>query len=182
MGLFDFFRRKKKAERRNAHTTISIPDDRVDDVVKALGRIDTTDYLGKAAVAGDKARKAIKSGNLDKAWEHYHKQKQLYAGHAKRSEFTPAQALALDGSVSESLANVLRLEGKHQEALVHLIYSVATSPRPSKAQEKKITAYFNRAKLSKVSIEEVERFVEKTRNRPDLRAIQLAIARWGTAK
>jgi len=176
MGLFDFLRSKKATP--PPIPTITVPESSFDDVMAALDRIDTTDYLGKAAVAGDKAKKALQAGDFDKAWKLYHEQKQHYAGHAKRSEFTPAQALALDGSVGESLANVLRLEGKHEEALAHLIYCLATASRPSKSQEKKLGAYLNRAKLESVTIGDILELTNRMRKRPDFRAIQIAIANW----
>lgn len=163
---------RKRASRRRSPTT-----DSVDDVIKALGRIDSTDYLGKAARAGKRARKAIEAGDFDGAWRHYHEQKMHYAGQARRSEFTPAQALALDGSVSQSLANVLRLEERHQEALVHFIYYYCTT-RVSKSDVKQLVAYLNRSKITSVDISDVQKFTASLGPLPDFRAIQAACDRW----
>ncbi|GMU46360.1 MAG: hypothetical protein AMXMBFR26_11420 [Porticoccaceae bacterium] len=175
MGLFDIFRRKKAAIYNKR--TITIPLSKVDDVINALGRVDSTDYLGQAAEAGSKAGAAVKSGKFDEAWELYHKQKELYMKHAVRSEFTPAQVLALDGSVHEDLANILRLENKHGDALCHFIYSLVTSPKITKSQEKKLPAYVNRAKLKNGTLADVEAFIRDKRS-CDFRSVQLRVAAW----
>ena len=175
MGIFDIFRRKKTL-RETVHT-VTIDSSQVNEVIRRLGRIDSTDYLGKAAVVGRKAAAAVKSGRYDEAWKHYHTQKELYVKHGNSSEFTPAQIVALDGSVNEQLANIRRLEKKHDDALVQFIYSYATSNRVTKSQEKKLPAYVNRAKLQKATMAEVEAFIQTSSAR-DLRAIQLRVAAW----
>ncbi|EJG0692348.1 hypothetical protein C4G81_RS22265 [Vibrio parahaemolyticus] len=112
------------------------------------------DFLGKAANAGQKAKKAMKLKNFDEAWGLFHEQKSLYIQHANRSGFTANQTLALDATVHEEMANILRQEGKHNDALVHIVYWVlAGSERPIKRHDQKLQAYFNRCKFQKVSFE-----------------------------
>jgi hypothetical protein len=72
------------------------------------------DYLGKAAVAGDKARAAKDAGDLNAAWGFYQEMKEHNLQHALREGFTPAQTLAIDSSVSKPLADILRLEARHR--------------------------------------------------------------------
>lgn len=163
---------------RNSKTrTISIPLNKSDDILKALDRLDMTDYLGQAAQAGDRAKVAAANNDFDGAWRFYHEQKSLYLKHANRSEFTSAQTIALDGSVHRDLANLLRLENRHAEALVHFLYYYATSPKRTKTDEKQITAYVNRAKL-KVSTNTVQSFVAALGINPDFRTIQSTCAQW----
>ena len=169
---------KKSRPRKKASRSRSPATDPVDNVIKALGRIDSTDYLGKAARAGKRARKAIEAGDFDGAWRYYHEQKMHYMGQAKRCEFTPAQTLALDGSVSRSLANILRVEERHPEALVHFIYYYCTLPRISKSDTKQLAAYFNRSKISAVDINDVQKFVKSLGSLPDFRVIQAMCDRW----
>lgn len=145
-----------------------------------LGSLNYKDYLGKAAQAEECGLAAVKRGDYDAAWKHFHEQKQHYLGHASQSEFTKAQTFALDASVSEHLANILRLEGKHQEAFAHIVYWVATSPRRTKNQEKKLTTYFKRAKCSKAHNEDLESFLAQARKSPNLRQIQNKIQEWQT--
>jgi hypothetical protein len=136
------------------------------------------DHLGNAAAAEREALQAIRNNEFDRAWQLLHQQKAHYARHAARAEFTPKQVLALDASVSEHLANVLRLEGHHHEALIHVIYWVACSPRRTKNEEAKLPAYFKRAKLPGVTLPELERFIAELQPLPDFRVIQGKVEGW----
>jgi|GEM_PF-1777085 len=167
----------RKRTRSTRQTTVAIPAERIDDVLDALERMDTTDYLGMAAEAGHKAKAATEAGDFDGAWRLYHEQKAHYAGHAHRSEFTKAQAIALEGSVHRNLANLLRLEARHREALVHFLYYYASSPRRTKTDEKQISTYVNRAKIGS-SIDDVQKFIDGLGPIPNLRAIQIECTRW----
>jgi len=166
----------KKRARKQASISTSI--DNVDDLLKALERIDDTDYLGLAAQAGQKAKAAIDAGDFDGAWKHYHEQKMYYLGQAKRSEFTPQQTLALEGSVNRSLANILRIEGRHLEALTHFLYYFATTSKRTKTDENQFMAYFNRSKIKAVDFEEVRAFSESLGPVPNFRSIQIACNQW----
>lgn len=175
-------KKKKRPQKRNGgrkpQKTVKIQHDDVDRVLAALDRMDTKDYLGKAAEEGHKAKSAIDAGDFDGAWKHYHEQKSQYLQHAKRSEFTPAQTIALDGSVNRSLANILRIQGKHTLALTHYLYYYATTSRKTKTDEKQILTYYNRARIKSVTFEEVRDYAEKQSTKPDFRAIQSACDAW----
>ncbi|RZF84367.1 hypothetical protein EXT46_03360 [Pseudoalteromonas sp. CO325X] len=127
---------------------------RVESEVEVSSAYIQEDFLGKAANAGQKAKKAMKLKNFDEAWGLFHEQKSLYIQHANRSGFTANQALALDATVHEEMANILRQEGKHNDALVHIVYWVlAGSERRIKRHDQKLQAYFNRCKFQKVPFE-----------------------------
>ncbi|EKO3681672.1 hypothetical protein M3905_003446 [Vibrio metschnikovii] len=112
------------------------------------------DFLGKAAQVGHEAKAAIKLNKFDEAWRLLHEQKSLYVQHVNQSGFTPNQALALDATVHEDMANLLRLEGRHKDALVDIVYWVlACSERPIKRHDQKLRSYFNRCKFQNVSFE-----------------------------
>jgi len=169
-----------KPSSRNG-TTISIPSGKVDDILSALDRMDMTDYLGQAADAGHKAKAAADARYFDSAWRYFHEQKAHYLCHANRSEFTPAQAIALEGSVHRSLANFLRNEERHAEALVHFLYYYASSPRRTKTDEKQIEAYYNRSKIKAANIDQVRSFAQNLGPIPNFRLIQSTCSQWGKA-
>jgi hypothetical protein len=115
MSIFDIFKRKK-ADRVD-------PSESYEDLIgRHLAEFSEEDYLGKAAVAGGKAHIAKAAGNFDAAWRSYQEMKIFYSQHAARCNFTAAETLALDACVSQPMADILRLEGKHHDALVHIMY------------------------------------------------------------
>jgi hypothetical protein len=136
------------------------------------------DFLGKAAEAEADALIAIEAKKYDEAWRLFHEQKMQYIKHASRSGFTRLQTLALDGSVSEYLANILRLEGKHLDALTHIVYWVASSSRKTKKQKQKLVAYFNRAGLAALDLSTVEGFIEGIKQNPEYPLIQTQMKAW----
>lgn len=177
MNFLGIFKRKKEPQVSSNNDEM----ESIEEIRKRLfGSRDSTDYLGLAATCEQRAMQAIKDRQFDDAWRLLHEQKQHYLAHASRSEFTAAQTFALEGSVSEHLANILRLEGKHDQALVHLLYLLATSRRPTVAQEKKLPAYVNRAKLPDVSIDDVRSLLDQVTDSPDFSLIQSTISGWTT--
>lgn len=136
------------------------------------------DFLGKGADAGQRARAAVAAGQYDVAWRLYHEMKEHYLRHAARFKFTRAQTLALESRVSLPMANILRLEGKHHDALVHILYWVAADSTTSKAHVQKLSAYLNRCKLNDVTLEVVQRFIESVRPLPNFVQIRDAVAAW----
>lgn len=152
MSWLDFFKRKPPP----AAAIAEPPEIGLDEF---LGSFPVEDYLGKAAEAGHKAKAAVKEHRFDDAWRFYAEQKSLYMQHAKTYEFNAAQTLALDASVSEDLANILRMEKKHHDALVHLLYCALTS-RPTKAVKKKLPVYFKRCRFEGVQFDAVEAMMQ----------------------
>lgn len=105
-------------------------------------------YLGEAAEQKDLAKQAIKDKKFDEAWGYLHQQKHYYQKHAVANNWKPLQFLVLDSVPHEDMANILRIEGKHKNALSHLAYTYKThysANRPLITLEKKLNAYFNRA-------------------------------------
>lgn len=163
---------------------IAIPPDAVDRVAAALEAsyaesLSQPDFLGLAAAAGSQAREAVRGGDYNKAWGLYQDQKNLYLQHANHSGFTARHAIALDASIHQQMANVLRLEGRHTEALTHILYWAAgTSTRPVKAHESKVRAYFNRCKLTNTTLDEVHAYLSSRRGPASYSAVQKQVKRW----
>lgn len=106
------------------------------------------DYLGKAANEKQSAKIAIKEKRFDDAWRHLNNQKILYLQHAHRMHYSAIHRLVLESSPHEDMANILRLEGKHKNALSNMSYTYKaayTASRPIITLEKKLEAYYNRA-------------------------------------
>lgn len=171
VSIFDFLWRKKPTDRGAA----TIGDESFD---RYLANLREKDYLGKAAAAGAKAREAFTAGDYDAAWALYQDVKALYLKHASRERFTAAQTIRLDAAVSQPLANILRLEGRHHDALTHIVYWVAASAEQTGAQKKKLAAYFNRCKFRSVEISDLHSLVESLKPLPDFVKIRNAIADW----
>ena len=137
------------------------------------------DHLWAAKVARDAAKLAVKEGRYDDAWGLFHSEKDEFIQHANKSGFTAHQVIALDSSVSESMANFLRLEKKHQHVFVHILYWVAGgSERPTKAQETKLRTYFNRCKFEGLELAAVKHFLTTLEPLPDFVAVQSKVEEW----
>lgn len=135
------------------------------------------DFLGFAAKARDKARVSVKAGDLNAAWRHFHDQKVNFMQHANSCEFTLKATIALDATVSPDLANILRLEGRHADALVHIAYWASTlgAPIPKRGMDK-LRAYLNRCKLKNTTLSQMILMVEDLGVAPDFSDIQSKIA------
>ena len=172
MGWFDFlFGKRHKPEDSDAAAMERLHQ------ILSQGR-STTDHLGPAAIAGHAAKAAIKERRFDDAWRLYHEQKQHYMLHANSSGFTGRQALELDASVHSNLANIRRLEQKHDDALVHLLYAANSTSRPTKDLPKKVNAYFNRCKFKYTLAADVLSFIELNRQKPNFRLVQTTVVSW----
>lgn len=137
------------------------------------------DYLGKAAEVGHKAKAAVKAKKYDEAWGFYHEQKSFYMQHANRTGFTAKQALALDASVHEDMANILRLESKHKDALVNIVYWVlAGSDRPIKRHQQKLQSYFNRCKFNNTNLAEAAKRIEEQNILPEYTLARSIVSEW----
>jgi hypothetical protein len=170
MSIFDIFKKKKNP--KSVSTEEIYLQEILDDFSKH-------DYLGKAADADHKAKAAVKAKEFDKAWGLYHEQKLFYMQHANRSGFTKRQVLALDSQVHEDLANILRIENKNDDALVHILYWViANNDMPIKRHQQKLTAYFNRCKFGNTSTEEAINFATSNISNPDFVVAQSKVAEW----
>lgn len=167
----------------SAITRLTLPNDpRV--IEEILAKLKETSYgpvpyLALAADSQRDAKQAVKEKNFDKAWKLFHRQKELYLMHSLRARFTEDQLLALDASVHVSLANVLRLENRHRDALAHILYWVISSRhRPLQAAPKKLDAYFNRCKLTKTTLEDVIAYIDNYSGPADYSTIQDDVKAW----
>ncbi len=170
-----------REDRNTAGRTTLIPMSAVDDGLAAFesSAASGIDYLGLAAQAGGKAGLAVKAGEFDSAWFFYHEQKSLYLQHAANGDWSARDTLTLDASVHENLADVLRLQKRHHEALPHIIYWISASRhRPIKRHTEKLRAYFNRCKLTSTTLEEVEAYLSSRRGLASFPALQKQVKRW----
>jgi hypothetical protein len=113
------------------------------------------DYLQLAQEKGREAKVAMREKNNAEAWELLQQQKSLYNKFSISEGSNESELTALDSSVSKDLANLLRQDKKHKDALVHIIYWVANSKTVTKDQESKLRVYFNRAKLMGPAVDDV---------------------------
>lgn len=131
------------------------------------------DHLGKAAIAKHAAKAAIKEKRFNDAWRLLHEQQEHWLSHANRARFSKAQTLSLLSSINEDFANIHRLESRHDDALAHIIYALATDRKPTQALQKKLGAYFKRCKFdSAYTVERAELGVKMLKKEPDLRMAQ----------
>lgn len=141
-------------------------------------RQDFLDYLGAAAVAKSAAKLAIKEGRYDDAWKSLHEQQDNYLKHARRAGFSVIQSLSLSSQVNEDMANILRLEGKHDDALAHVMYRSAVNVLAGGSMQKNIGAYLRRCKFDSVSEAQLEDAVVVISKNPDFRSAKLAVSEW----
>ncbi|RUR52691.1 hypothetical protein [Vreelandella populi] len=142
------------------------------------------DHLGKAAQAKHAAKAAIKEKRFDDAWRLLQEQQHYWLSHANRMNFTKAQTFELLASINEDMANISRLEGRHDAALAQIMYAIAADTKPPQSRTKKLSSYFNRCKFdSTFTIEHAEIGLEMLKKDPIFGVVQEFVAslRNGTA-
>lgn len=113
-------------------------------------------HLGKAADFRHAAEQAIKDKKFDKAWGLIHNEEDEYIRHANHQKWNALQAIGLHATASANRANILRMEGKHRDAFLSFLYSAAQNNcAMGVGQEKKLTAYYKRAKFTKTTLDEI---------------------------
>jgi hypothetical protein len=131
-------------------------DDNAEPAEPAAADVDVdVDYLQLALEKGREAKVAMREKNNAEAWELLQQQKSFYNKFSINEGSNQSEITALDSSVSKDLANLLRQDKKHKDALVHIIYWVANSKTVTKDQESKLRVYFNRAKLMGPAVDDV---------------------------
>ena len=123
------------------------------------------DNLGLAALARQNAEVAIKEKRYDDAWRFYHEQSEHYDRYISSGDypFTESQARCLQSSIDEGFANILRLQGKHKQALVHIVFWIGShfaADRKTLAMTKKLKAYFNRCKYVDDTLYDAQQLIE----------------------
>lgn len=171
MGLFDFILKKKE---KHGHKKSNEPENPNSFFEEKL-----EDFLYKGVTAKQEAIEAISNEQFDDAWRLLHDAKTHFLNHAKENRFSAKETIAIDGSIHEYFANILRLEKKHTDAFVSLIYWVtACSNNPIKRHDQKLNAYFNRCKFKNTSLEDVRLFMSSLGQIPDHRSIQAKVLEW----
>jgi hypothetical protein len=145
---------------------------------KRLADYGPDDCLGRAAEIGRASQEAMAAGNHDLVWRLVQMEKVLYMQHAAKSGFTRAQTLALDGGLHRVMAEVLRKEGKHRDALVNILYWASSYPKTARATEKLVRAYLNRAKVPSLRDNDVFLYLNAGLQNRELTEIQSQVARW----
>jgi hypothetical protein len=138
-----------------------------------------SDCLGRAAVLKKKATVAVKEKEFDIAWWIYNNVKALYLEHAAKCKFDNKAVIGIDSGTSREMANVLRLEGKHQQALVHVLYWQLGESRPQvKRDVKKLKAYYNRSKLAAISFDQMIEWMDSYQGLANYSTIQAKVGFW----
>lgn len=181
--LFEFINSLFKTNQQNTSPTTTIHLETISKYQKEfdlnnIDTIDIEDYLSLAANAHICANAEMKKKNYEEAWKLFTKQQQYYYQHAKKQNFTTSQTIALGATVSEYLANILRLENNHQQALVHFIYCVADEYPTVRYKAKKLPVYLKRAKLKNVDFEELESFIYSLSKPLNYKTIQDKVKEW----
>ncbi|RVT47484.1 hypothetical protein [Rubrivivax albus] len=166
--MFGLFKRSRKP-------TSTEKDESTELLDELLAGFALEDYLGPAAERRHQALAAKKSAEFDLAWTALQEVKDLYLKHALQCKFTAAQTLALDASVSPEMADILRLEGKHDDALVHILYWVGSAVEPTETQRAKLRAYHRRSSLAPLPPSELEELLDRFRLKPDFRMLRDAV-------
>ena len=146
---------------------------------KALKRSsERHDHLGAAAKLSSDAREAKKAGNFDEAWRCNELAKEQYLLHAQSQGWGPSNTMRLVGSLHGFSADILRLGGRHVEALRHYLYYSVHSAKPSKSQVQKLGAYIKRSKLPGATPLSAMAFLDTTSEETDFNEIDKLISSW----
>lgn len=139
---------------------------------------DRIDHLADAAEARLQATIAEKAGDYDAAWQHLHDEKHHFLLHANKQKFSIQHTLALDSTVHEKMANILRKEKRHNDAFLHIAYWVTSQRhRPIKRHRDKFRAYYNRAESMSVSEDDAWSII-MTAPMLDFPQIQMIVQQW----
>ena len=140
------------------------------------------DSLADFAFSRNLVRDFIKAGQHDEAWSVVH--------HAMAK---PLENWWLSFDFHEYLADILRKEGKHTQALAHVLawYAVGfwksqnlrnfdgdLCAALTKKHSSKLRAYFNRCKFRSVSFDQCRMCAESLPAPPGLREIQRVVSEW----
>lgn len=177
MGLFDFIFGKKETNNDTMKSMREIKDYQKSFKVCDINTIKDDDYLGLAANAKHSAITEIKNQNYNKAFELCQRQKEYYLKHAEKNDWNKRDTDRLCNSVHEDFANIYRLENKHKEALINLIFAIASNENPTKAIIKKLGAYLNRVKLNKCNLEDIQKYIKIIYLNPIIENIEKKIDR-----
>jgi hypothetical protein len=142
-----------------------------------VSTIHEEDYSALCNSARLRAQKAIKEKRLNDAWRLLNKEKLYGMIYCEFSSDCPKVTLIhYQQRPHEDMANILRLEKKHIDALINYTYFVTDSEYLSvKYKLKKLKAYFNRAKLVDITFDEYKDFIFSMHGVPDYDKIETKI-------
>jgi hypothetical protein len=135
-----------------------------------VNTIHKEDYGSLSASALMRAKKAIKEKRFDDAWGLLHQAKISGVEHCKSqpNNCSRMQLIYYETRPHAAMANILRMEKKHTQALIDYTYFVTDSENLTvKYKRKKLRAYFNRAKLSNITLDEYKDFIFSMNGEPD---------------
>lgn len=133
--------------------------------------------LQQATEIGQRARAAAKSGDYAQARSLYGEQRAALARYRERVGAEAGQEASVFAPLHQGLADLLRLEKRHTEALPHILFWViAGRQKPLKAHADKLRAHFNRCKLQHTTLAEVEAFAAQAP--ADISAIETQVQTW----
>ncbi|MCP1316349.1 hypothetical protein [Halomonas sp. 707B3] len=137
-----------------------------------------TDHLGEAAKAKHASKQAVREKRYNDAWTHLQSQQDEWTTSATQRGFTPQQLLNLLSPIWVDRANIHRLEGNHRDALATIMYAVASTNRPTKADAAKVSSYFKRCKFKAAKEPDLKRAMSAIKRDPDIRLAQECVREW----
>ena len=112
---------------------------------------------------------------------YYINKKHLYLEHASKFNFDDKSTIGLDSDISRELANILRLEGKHKQALVHILYwQLGESRKQVNRDINKLRAYYNRSKLDTLTFDQMIDWMDGYQGLANYSTIQAMVKKWET--
>ncbi len=129
------------------------------------------DYSGLMASVRVRGKKAIQEKKFNEAWKLFMEQKMYIMKLCAKRGCTQKEEISMDAEVSEDLANILRIEKRHLQALVHMTYCTLVDYPTVQYKSKKLKAYFNRAKLVNTSFEDFEKIAYELQANLDFKEV-----------
>jgi len=123
-------------------------------------------------------RKSIKSKDYDQAWKITHELQGVHIELANNQGYTEEYFLAINSQVPEMQANILRIEKKHDQALACFLHFIAMHPMASDTRRKKLDAYYNRCRLKKTSLLDINEYLSLIMPDVDFGEIQAKVSHW----
>lgn len=138
-------------------------------------------HLLKAANYNKNARNALSEGCFDLAWSETEKARNEYILHANYQRWPLDETMQLVASCSKLSANILRLEGRHIEALRHYLYYLMHQKRLTKTDTKRLSAYIKDSQLSGGSVGAAMDFIDKAQPQHGFPEVDNLINSWRSA-
>lgn len=133
----------------------------------------------QADEAGLQAREAAKAGEYEQARHLYEQQGTLLRQCIERAGADAPPEAEVFAPLHLGMADLLRLEKRHDDALPHILYWVIAGRRkPLKGHAEKLRAYFNRCKLQNTVLDEAEHFAAAFPEPAEFTTIETQVRSW----